>query len=651
MEIKSLNILKYGPLKSINLTFQNGLNVIYGPNGSGKTLILEALQKFFMGRKKAKKVSQEIIEDYPIGELVIYDDENKISFDGKQTIESCSEILCDDLDNIFIIKDGMCEITDEQEFYHDIIPRLIGLDLDEIEIIKENLLLQGRMTSPSKLSDNKKLNKPKTQLTKAKTLISDIEDFLKNDLIQSGIGFLVEISQLKQQKDEIIHQIEIFEEVKKIREIKNLENHLEIVINSSEKVKELEKPEFSELEGKCNNFLLDLKTIQDYQSELITWRNYSFIFFILSLIPVLTAILNPDLLLLGFISIFGFLGIVWCVIGVINTKNKITARKNLKREIFYSAKNLMIPHDNIDSITEYLSNNRRKIDSLSTELLLSKGVLKDSELFKGIQVEEINYLNLQQILNQEKNKVDMTISLDFNEDEFIALKKTLKTTEDNIEKLRVEKEAFDKNLHTIVTNCSKIPFDFEDILGEVFEWEIANIESLELYLEWLKELVAVMEKDMEINTEAYHIFDKIYEKETQKIAEFLNTDTKISEFINRITNGMFKEVKYDPNEGSFILVRESDIKQNLDQISHGELSQLYFAVRLALSKKCLDKGFILMENPFLTSDEERFEEQLKLVKNFVETGWQIIILVTKKVSEEKLIESGGTLIHQLVRII
>ncbi len=144
MKIKSLNILKYGPLESINLTFQNGLNVIYGPNGSGKTLILEALQKFFMGRKKAKKVTQEIIEDYPIGELVIYDDENRISFDGKQTIESCSEILCDDLDNIFIIKDGMCEITDEQEFYHDIIPRLIGLDLDEIEIIKENLLLQGK---------------------------------------------------------------------------------------------------------------------------------------------------------------------------------------------------------------------------------------------------------------------------------------------------------------------------------------------------------------------------------------------------------------------------------------------------------------------------------------------------------------------------
>jgi len=34
-----------------------------------------------------------------------------------------------------------------------------------------------------------------------KALISEIEDFLKNDLIQSGIGFLVEISQLKQQKD------------------------------------------------------------------------------------------------------------------------------------------------------------------------------------------------------------------------------------------------------------------------------------------------------------------------------------------------------------------------------------------------------------------------------------------------------------------
>ena len=107
---------------------------------------------------------------------------------------------------------------------------------------------------------------------------------------------------------------------------------------------------------------------------------------------------------------------------------------------------------------------------------------------------------------------------------------------------------------------------------------------------------------------------------------------------------------YDPNEGSFILSRESDIKQNLNQISHGELSQLYFAIRLALGKKCLDKGFILMENPFLASDEERFEEQVKLIRSFVETGWQIIILIAKRHTEEKLVEMGGNSVHQLKRI-
>ena len=189
MEIKKVDILKYGPLKSVDFELEKGLNIIYGPNGSGKTLIIEAFQKLLIGKDKARKFQNAVVDEYPVGDVVTSNEDQDFTFDGKQSIEDFTEIHCKDLDQIFIVKDGNVRISEGNEFYHDIIPRLIGLKLEDIKNVKQNLLHQGRMASPRNLSDRKEHNKPKSQLRNAKSLITEISTWLEDERSKEYISY------------------------------------------------------------------------------------------------------------------------------------------------------------------------------------------------------------------------------------------------------------------------------------------------------------------------------------------------------------------------------------------------------------------------------------------------------------------------------
>jgi len=64
----------------------------------------------------------------------------------------------------------------------------------------------------------------------------------------------------------------------------------------------------------------------------------------------------------------------------------------------------------------------------------------------------------------------------------------------------------------------------------------------------------------------------------------------------------------------------------------------------------MEQGFLMMEDPFLASDDERLREQLIILRNFVEEGWQVIIFTAKDDLKAELVQSGDTLIRELKRI-
>ena len=55
MKIRSIYIKSFGKLKNLNLEFQDGLNIIYGSNESGKSTIQHFLKAMFYGMNSQKR--------------------------------------------------------------------------------------------------------------------------------------------------------------------------------------------------------------------------------------------------------------------------------------------------------------------------------------------------------------------------------------------------------------------------------------------------------------------------------------------------------------------------------------------------------------------------------------------------------------------
>jgi len=74
------------------------------------------------------------------------------------------------------------------------------------------------------------------------------------------------------------------------------------------------------------------------------------------------------------------------------------------------------------------------------------------------------------------------------------------------------------------------------------------------------------------------------------------------------------------------------------KLSAGAYDQLYFSVRLALGEKLLNKnkGFFILDDPFVKADPVRLKNQLEMLKKISRLGWQVIYFSAKGEVREAL---------------
>ncbi|MHA2282184.1 MAG: ATP-binding protein [Promethearchaeota archaeon] len=651
MVLKRISILSHGPLRKLDLNFKNGLNIIYGPNGSGKTIILDAIHKLLLGKKNVKKKKHHSfkIDDYPLGEVVLKEDNTEKKYTGKESIEEHSSLSSEDLENIFVTKDGSLKLEDEKKFYEDIIPRLIGLKIDDINTVIKKVLELGRLTEKLNLLDTKPLGKPKTRLSEAKELLSDVRDFL-DDLVDKKQPSSFQISELKFAKKELQERLNQLEQARKINQLKLLDGHLQKATARIDQMKELDRPEIRELEQQYNEYKGDPKEFEDYQEEMKGYRRYSIYFFLITIIPIIPMLLIPSLMILVLPTIAGLGGLVWCLFQEINARKKRNDKKRLKDDILSVIKVYNLPVKKFEDLLGYLKKDEEKKNALRKEIQEATGVMRDTYPDASTDDGRFNYDSFKLYLNNQMKNFDMNLALKYDEEEIQLTLDRITRLEEEVEELSQLKDDFDKKIQKFANEASKLEPAFEEFLKRDFRLEINNIDSLETLTINLEELIQKIETERDVSIEVHNILKRIYQKETEKIARYFNEETQIATLMEKVSNGLFKQVQYNPEQGSFYLLRKGDIEQDIGQLSRGELSQLYFVVRLALAMRLLEQGFILMEDPFLPSDEERLEEQLKILANFVDEGWQVIFFTAKEDMKKKLQDNEGTLIKELERI-
>ena len=142
---------------------------------------------------------------------------------------------------------------------------------------------------------------------------------------------------------------------------------------------------------------------------------------------------------------------------------------------------------------------------------------------------------------------------------------------------------------------------------------------------------SVMERRDDVRL-ALEILEEIEAEEKTRVVELFGMGSSVSAYFKRITGGKYVEVSFDPEEVRLSVRTPAGQWIDADKLSGGTHDQLYLVIRLSIAERMLgdDRGFFILDDPFVKSDIGRLKNQLQLLKSMAGAGWQILYFSAKK---------------------
>lgn len=273
-----------------------------------------------------------------------------------------------------------------------------------------------------------------------------------------------------------------------------------------------------------------------------------------------------------------------------------------------------------EELTESYHQNEKLIKQLNEMIssqtkryqeILAKNNLETAEQFKAALKTKQEMLQLQHENEQlSKRMFDLTDgkaldefekNIDFNLDDY-KKNKTLKELEE-------EQILMRKNLRLVESEAYELEKEIS-----LIEKTYTDVYTLKAMLNKAKNEMTEIKSNKEAIELAGHVIDELAKEIQYEFAPSLNE--AISEVMNTITNGKYKELKIDPDTN--IKVVDEYLKQLLEtnDYSTGTIDQIYFSMRLGLTKILFDHPFpYILDDTFVNYDETRLKLVLKLLSN------------------------------------
>ena len=292
-------------------------------------------------------------------------------------------------------------------------------------------------------------------------------------------------------------------------------------------------------------------------------------------------------------------------------------RKRLEGEIDTHEKNLKKFKDEISSKSRSLEEGK---DGILTTQRRIEDVLKEFHLETLEEYED--KLKKQREINLELAKKRESLEKLLGMDETKWL--------DKIEKIDSKKtsEKYDAQAHEELMKEEKT------IESGLFELEKPFIKlGLDNPYEILIKISEVEKRLEEKDTTlaAVKIFDEILSKISEErdlllLKVFKNKDSLIYEYLQKILGEKrISEIYFE--KGDLNVELNSGEKYGLSSLSRGTADQILFTFRLSILKEISkEPSFLLLDDPFLTSDYERRGKLAAILSDFVDDGWQVFYL-------------------------
>ncbi len=245
--ITTLHIKNIGIIEDITIDFNQGLNVLTGETGAGKTLIIDSLEIISGGRFSKEMIRKG--EDYSFVELCMYEPKEEISIDGNVIVSR--EINLNGK-NMCKINGRMVTVNELKEFMSKFI---------EIHGQNDNQnLLENKMHL--NYLDNfigEKISNKKQEYFELFEKYCNIKQELKNNYGDE--------KERQRKLDLLQYQVNEIEQAKlKIGEEENLEEKRKIILNSEKITKNLKEADILISENSVDSISMAIRALENIET-------------------------------------------------------------------------------------------------------------------------------------------------------------------------------------------------------------------------------------------------------------------------------------------------------------------------------------------------------------------------------------------------
>ena len=635
MKINKLKINSYGKLKEKEISFQNGINLIYGQNEAGKSTLIKFITNSFYGiskNKKGKEVSD--FDKYKPWSGEEFSGKLEYELDNKEKYEIYRDFS---KKNPKIFNENMEDISKEfnidknkgNEFFYeqtkideDLFLSTLAINQSEVKLENQaqNFLIQKianlAQTGDDSISfkrvidriNRRQLDEIGTERSREKPInivarnLQELTNEKEN--LEKYRNFKYDFEDKENDLNDEILNLE--NENNFLREIK-LQNENEKIENEKIKIKEnIEKENLEKinlLNNKINELKINNKNILEryleknsknknnkinknkIKNKLIKKLNIIFILLIIINILQFIIIKNNIFKYIFLLTVPTFL--IFYIFLINKEKNKIKNNEKIEKNKFNEINLKLMNLENEKKLIE--NNQKNNIDELNK-------IKNEFNLKNNLEKEKIKNKYLNKI---EKNKINNFINLNNLENINFEIEKNQKNL--NNKKIELHTLNLDKkNIEPQLDNLSKIE---EELVNN--NNKMSTLQNLNISMNLAKEVL----------NEAY---EKMKNSVTPKFTENLSNN------ISNITNGKYDKVMFNESEGLIVALENGDYVP-VNRFSIGTIDQLYLSLRLSMINELSDESVpIFLDEAFAFYDDDRLENILEYL-NTKFSDRQIII--------------------------
>lgn len=616
MKINNLKINGFGKLKNRNLNLENGINIIYGENESGKSTCLKFISSMLYGSSKNKNGKElsdfdkfKPWETEEFSGKISYTLDNGEEYEVYREFKKKNPIIYNSLKediskNFSIDKTKGIEFfkeqtgIDEETFYATAITEQEGVKLSKSS---QNSIIQKISNLVSSGDDNISFKKSLDKINRSQNEEVGTERTSQRpiNIVDNKIhGLLNEKKNLEIYKENIYdnslekealkkEEKDIEAQIKFLKELKNKQDHNRLKnaeINFNKNLEEEYNKKIKELNRKID---------EESEAQLVEKANFTNYYIAISIfIITFIAIIILAKSYMKLLSIITIIPICIMLFKIKNEKNKILKAKE----------NTALGKEKLINELEILKQNKESQEQQRT--------IKEENL-------------LQDIEKENRELIDKYL-------DYVELGYMQENVIKNYDNVLNEIEQKENRLNTIRFKLQTMESHTKDINNKLDD--LAKIE------EELQDAETEKEELLHLNN-SYNIAKECLEKAYEKVKANISPrfTENLSDIISKISNGRYSKVNLKDTEGLMVEIPNGSYVP-ATRLSVGTVDQMYISLRLsALEEISEEKMPIILDEAFAYFDNERLKNILKyLNSNFREN--QIIIFTCSNREEKALKE-------------